>query len=309
MKTKVLTTIMMILLLASVAMIAVPVNAPPTVLEVGVGYPYATISAAVTAASPGDTIIVHAGTYNEQVSVPASLVGLTIKAAVGEDRPLVNGQPGGFVIWADYVVVEGFEVYATASPGGDGIAVKANYVVVRNNVVKGPGWWLTTPGWYQPMGAGISVINVHDVVVEGNSVHETSGAGIWVGAASYCTIRDNKVAETQYTGILLPPWGGNPSHHNTIEKNHVASAGTEWNYDDGIRLGAGAHDNVVKNNKVTASIRDGIRAVATTSGNEIAFNVMRGNGIPATGGVDAREQAPPGSNYWHDNIFRTSSGI
>jgi len=181
-------------------------------------------------------------------------------------------------------------------------------------VVKGLGLWLITPGWYPPKGAGISVIDCVGVLVEGNSVHETSGVGIWLGSISDCTIRDNHVSETQYTGILLTDWyffagyPEKPSHHNITENNCVASAGTEWNYDDGIRLGRKAHDNWVLGNRVTASIRDGIRAIGTTYANEIAFNTMRGNGIPATGGVDARDMTAPPANTWHDNHFRTSSG-
>ncbi|MEM2962781.1 MAG: right-handed parallel beta-helix repeat-containing protein, partial [Candidatus Bathyarchaeia archaeon] len=42
-------------------------------LHVGPGQPYTTIQAAVNAANPGDTIIVHPGTYDEQVVVDKSL--------------------------------------------------------------------------------------------------------------------------------------------------------------------------------------------------------------------------------------------
>lgn len=166
------------------------------------GTPYCTIQAAVNAASADDIILVHPGTYNESVIVNKTV---TIKAAPGYDiRPYVNGgNNSAFYITGVGATVEGFEAHGN---WWDIIAVKADDVVVRNNLVTGPGpstsWMIPNPG------PGISVIEVQNVQVIRNHVHNTTGTGIWMGAARYCIIQDNKISDTQYTGILLAPWGG-----------------------------------------------------------------------------------------------------
>ena len=58
-------------------------------------------------ASPGDTIIVHEGTYWESVVV--NVDNLTISAEDGEDMPVVIGGPEpAFSIEADGVIIDGF---------------------------------------------------------------------------------------------------------------------------------------------------------------------------------------------------------
>lgn len=76
MKSKAITAIMLTLFLASIAFTVVPVRA--AVLEVGVGYPYPTIAAAIVDAGDGDTILVHSGTYGPFMVI--GFTGLTIKA-------------------------------------------------------------------------------------------------------------------------------------------------------------------------------------------------------------------------------------
>jgi parallel beta-helix repeat protein len=294
---KLIAITMAVVLLLTMA-VSVPVAAnPETHVYPGPGTP---IQDAIDAATAGDTIIVHEGTYNENVLVNRDV---TLQSAEKNKAEIVGVAYTGDAIriTADGATVEGFLVIIAAAH--DGIAVKADNVAVRNNKVKGPGPFT---GHVPPTGAGISVILADGVTVEGNSIHETSGVGIWMGDASGCTIKDNHVAETQYTGILLAPYGP-PCDNNLVEGNHVVSAGTEWCYDDGIRLGWGAHDNTLRNNKVNASIRDGIRAVGTSHDNIIQSNTMRGNGIPATDGVDAHDLGT--DNTWTGNKFRTSSGL
>lgn len=68
-----ITTIMVLLFLASTAAIAMPVSAKAAQLHVGPGQTYSTITAAILAAKTGDTIIVHPATYDEQLVIDKSL--------------------------------------------------------------------------------------------------------------------------------------------------------------------------------------------------------------------------------------------
>ena len=76
---------------------------------------YATIQAAVNAASPGDTIVVRDGTYIENIEVDKSL---TIQSENGSDSTIVQAKDPDddvFEITADYVNISGFTV-----EGGEG---------------------------------------------------------------------------------------------------------------------------------------------------------------------------------------------
>jgi parallel beta-helix repeat protein len=219
----------------------------------------------------------------------------TVQAAAGLDRPLIVRSPNAFNIAADDATVEGFEAQQPSTASGVGNDVIMVYdtdsIRVRNNKVKGAGppftWQDKNPG------PGIAVLTSRDVNLEGNDIADTTEAGIWFGSSTGSSINYNRIVDTQYTGTLRPNWISiGPSHHNTIEGNRVRSAGNDTMvYDDGIRLGAAAHDNTVRDKRVSAAIRDGIHAVASTHHNTIQDNVIRGSGTGPTGRVDARDQS------------------
>ncbi len=101
----------------------------------------ATISAAVAAAGPGDTIVVTPGTYKEQVTItkPVSLV------ALGFVQPIIDatGLPNGIFIngmaaapnaGVANVVVSGFKI-RNANFEGILIANASNVTIVNNHVL------------------------------------------------------------------------------------------------------------------------------------------------------------------------------
>ena len=64
------------------------------VLHVGEGYTYATISSAINSSNNGDTIYIHAGTYNEDSLRPKSGIDQSnptiISGYPGETRPIID---------------------------------------------------------------------------------------------------------------------------------------------------------------------------------------------------------------------------
>jgi len=280
-----------------------------------------TIQDAVDNAGAGDTITVAAGTYNENVVVHKDV---TLQSAKKHKAVVVGVNVGVYATWAwdvfrviaDGATVEGFDVrmFIPTPPvdwatwdGHDGIAVKANGVTVRDNKVEGPGPFT---GWVHSTGAGISAILCDDVTIENNHVRYTNGVGLWLTCTN-SLISKNHIEGTQYTGILLAPWGASYNHGNLIAENKVKKCGTQWNSDDGIRLGAGAYDNVVWNNHVDGSSRSGIKAVSSTHDNTIVGNKMKGSPGPG-GGFDAHDQSAGTrtagtANWWAGNKGKTSS--
>jgi nitrous oxidase accessory protein NosD len=77
---------------------------------------YATISSAIAAASPGDTIQVCPGTYNESVTISQTLtlkgakVGVDARTRATTGESIINSDCSPVQIFADNVVLDGFTV-------------------------------------------------------------------------------------------------------------------------------------------------------------------------------------------------------
>jgi hypothetical protein len=178
---------------------------------------YTTISAAVAAASSGDTIVVYPGTYNESVVLDGS--GLTVKSAKGAAATVVNPQGGyGFAIEASSVTVQGFTVMGadigiSAYPAtywvgdiaildnildgnGLGIYMWAENFRIARNAIRNCGWAMDLEG-----SDGIIDRNVlsnsgeidlwgMNLVLEGNSLQ---GVSIYTEGAFNPEIRNNVI--------------------------------------------------------------------------------------------------------------------
>ncbi|MEW9669501.1 nitrous oxide reductase family maturation protein NosD [Ammoniphilus sp. 3BR4] len=104
------------------------------------------IQAAVNAASPGDTIIVEAGTYNQQVIIDKSLTllgaqqGVDARTRTGADESIVTFVAGGgngiFIVNADNVVIDGFTI--EGNTGGSGIQTSPTFsgYGIYNNIIQ-----------------------------------------------------------------------------------------------------------------------------------------------------------------------------
>ncbi len=112
---------------------------------------YTTIQAAVDAAGSGDTIVVAAGTYNENVIV--SVANLTLRGAnEGKSagaNPETRGSEsiiiGSITIQSNNVVIDGFRINST---GSSGIYINGGTSghTISNNVVYGPGIGVSARG-------------------------------------------------------------------------------------------------------------------------------------------------------------------
>ena len=166
-----------ILVILSVCLSLVASIAPPLItpvravgeLHVGSGQPYSTIQTAVNAATAGDTVVVHPGTYNEQIVINKQL---TLQSSDNAEVTIIDGgqgtaneftlpitpppdKPPGTVytyypvvrIDADGVVFQGFTVkdaapitgvwpdQLTPYECGMGIVIRATGCSIQNNIV------------------------------------------------------------------------------------------------------------------------------------------------------------------------------
>jgi parallel beta-helix repeat protein len=319
---KILSLLLTLALVLSFSLVAVPMPVAAATLEVGPGKTYTTIQAAVDAASADDTIQVAAGTYNENVVVWKDV---TVKSAVKHGAVVVGQNVGTYASWAydvfrviaDGATVEGFDIRMYTPPGyptmpspwdgHDGVAVKADDVTVKDNRITQPGAPGPFTGWVPSTGAAISAIGggLSGVIIEGNEVYGTTGAGLYIYDTDDSEFQNNKIEETQYTGILL--WGG--SSGNNITCNEIKDCGTQWNYDDGIRFGGNAQNNIATYNTITGSSHDGIRNVASASGNVAHNNSISGNTGYGVNNQNTGALFDASANWWGSSDPTTVAGM
>lgn len=249
--------------------------------------PGGSFESAVESLQPGDTLIVHAGSYDDSGRISITVKGtssqpVVIQRAEGEARPLIARQPTSEpqntinIEGASHLTVQGLEI---TSNGGDGINMSGgpSYITLDNLVIHGvdvginfrssmhhikvrrneifdtggPGF--TGEGMY--VGCNYAECAVSESLIEGNYIHDTTtsdqGDGIEIKRGSHSNIvRDNVIHDTNYPCILVYGTEGNP--RNVIERNVMWNCG-----DSGIQAAA---DAVIRNNIIIPGDNNGLNS-------------------------------------------------
>lgn len=275
-------------------------------IEIGPGDDFRT---AMQNLSPGDTLIMHGGTYLLSSYFELDLAGtaqqpITIGAATGE-QPVLHyvddSQNIVNIVNSSFLLIDGVEfsggsrgirltnssdltirnchvhdTAANAISANDGGNVYARLTFVHNEIDHTGD---TGEGFY--LGCNDDACRVHDSLVANNYIHDlngstiTQGDGIEIKAGSYANIvRDNVIHDTGYPGITLYHVNGNGAP-NIIERNLVWNSG-----DNGIQVTA---DAIVRNNIVLSAAAEGIGIHASQGGsvgNLVIVNntVLKANG-------------------------------
>lgn len=195
--------------------------------EVPLEYPE--IQQALYAAQPGDTVLVHPGTYFENLSMyQESIVLVSLFAITGDSsyitQTILDGNNSGSVLTFscnDTSTISGFTIQnGNASNFGGGISsawnsgiLKVNNCIIRENFAgqEGGGIWV----WGE--GAWIEVIN--SVIVKNRSGN--AGGGLFANGGAridvvHSTIVSNAGVTTYNSGGGITNWGSNVEVTNSI---------------------------------------------------------------------------------------------
>jgi hypothetical protein len=112
-------------------------------IEVGPsGYPCTSIQAAINAALPGDTVLVHDGTYVENINFLGKAI--TVRSANGPASTIIDGSSSGIVVTfttgeGSGSVLEGFTITNANAPGdwGGGIRCYSSSPTITNCIITG----------------------------------------------------------------------------------------------------------------------------------------------------------------------------
>ncbi len=191
-------------------------SANATILHVGEGQTYSTISDAVIAAASGDTIMVHDGTYTENVNIDVSL---TVKSLNGYETTLLTTPVDWediFDVTADNVTIEGFSFYGVAY--GNGV----HFYGVSNCLIQN-----CRSGWSEIYinQVGISIGASESIIVNNNICSYNNNAGIYAHGSNYITISNNTCNYCQHSiyteicGIMMYATSDCHVHNNVCNYN------------------------------------------------------------------------------------------
>jgi parallel beta-helix repeat protein len=214
------------------------------------------IQAAVVAASPGDTILVCAGTYHERVTIAKNdltLRGKGMTADVVIDADLIGN--GILVSGASGVTIEGFTV--REGHDNDIFLVGATGNTIRGNIL--------TAAVHDP----IELSNSDDNLIEHNLSIDNlavNACGIFLAAGSDRNmVRHNTLVNNEW-GIQI---GG--SNDNVIFHNDAIN-----NRGNGIRNIVGSSGTVIDGNRI---FHNGWTPGALSVGTNAGIRLMSGTGL------------------------------
>jgi len=274
-------------------------------------YPGTPIQTAINNAGDGDTIYVHAGTYNENPML--HLLGRSL-SLIGDGASLttIDGSGGSEVISVKDATVnisgftiknginEGIRYYSNASGtitnntitgNSRGIHVLGSSVTIVHNTIDAN------------TAEGITLENCTNCVVDGNIVHDNDivHAGILLGGCSGIEVANNNIYNEAY-GIFL-----SSSDSNTLSNNSIHDNG------HGIWIEGNSPNNKILKNNIrnnTESVDSGIHISlgSDPSGTEIHYNTIVENTRSESGSVvsfgifnDTTEIVDATMNWWGDN--------
>ncbi len=289
--------------------------------------PWKSINKAVREASPGDEIIVRAGTYNEAVSIGKSGTAgnyLTIRSEdYGTAKIVPPANSAGITIDGNYVKVIGFEVSGSDLTGIRGSGV--HHVEVLHNVV------------HDNVNDGIFLGRGDYWLIEGNVVYGNAAAGgssgIHLKAAYNITgnntdtnfriiVRDNAAygnerqwgAMTDGNGIILDDFNNTqvpelpPYTKTTLVAGNIAYANTgrgiqvAWSDHATIRDNVAFHNNADARSGLWRGELSNMGTSHTTWVGNVAVSNSVGADNPAIANVSFVDMPPNTNVIWTGNL-------
>ncbi|SHE59320.1 Right handed beta helix region [Loktanella atrilutea] len=154
---------------------------------------------------PGDEVIVRPGTYAESVSINHSGTSsdyITLRSEVpgGAVIAAPSGGPNGITIRANYVTVDGFEIYGSDTHGIAGF--DSHHVVVSNNIS------------HDNAQSGVSFAWSDFITIEGNETYGNASSGWFSGISLY---QNRNITGDMSTDGFRNIIRNNVSHDNVTE--------------------------------------------------------------------------------------------
>jgi parallel beta-helix repeat protein len=253
------------------------------------------IQDAVDNSSDGDTILVRAGVYYENIIVDKSVNIL----GDSNGNTIVDGIGSGhiFNIIADNVQISGFTITNT-NLGSSGIKVNSDSCIIKNNIIKN-------------CGDGVHLFSSEKSVIKENLLNGNN-YGIYLHKTSICLIQENVLSRNS-EGIAF--WSSsnielikNIFENNSFtgllylwtNKNLISNNAVKQNNDSGIQIFS-SEDFSIQNNIIDNNKGDGISFYKTKQNNISKNTLINNDGI----GISFRFSSS--NNNINENILNKNS--
>ena len=254
------------------------------------------IQAAIDAAGPGDTILVQSGTYYENVNVTKRL---TLKG-IGMPTVDARGRGDAITLFADGVILEGFETTNSSYSLEAGIKIISKDNIVRNN----------NASYNKGTGIFVWIASSNNSIIN-NIVSYNNKSGIFLWNSSNNVISGNTASCNKWNGIRLMDFCSNnaiirnKAHHNEMHGVSLESSGNNkitendasYNDLDGVVL-EDSPQNTIEGNDAHHNEKNGIRLL-----NSSHSNVTNNNAGANRWGVFFYKS---GNNTVEDNVARAN---
>jgi hypothetical protein len=155
---------------------------------------YTTIQAAISAASPGETIFVRGGNYSEQLTISKSLsiigIGVSRDSIIIDASGVTSGY--GISVTADNVTLENFTLKGPAHAGGYGIHTSGcNNVTFENLLVVNSGR------------SGIDFIGCNNIKINNVEAKNNDGVGIAITDSSNAKVSNITTSDNEWAGMAV----------------------------------------------------------------------------------------------------------
>jgi parallel beta-helix repeat protein len=272
---------------------------------------YPTITAAVNQASPGDTIFVKSGVYDENVLITKSL---TIEGQNSANTVIIgkgrSSPTAVLTLAADNIVVSGLTIeslnYSTATYYAYGIWIEGNNCKITGNIVEN-----TYTGIFCSIQSSTTITQ--------NTVESNHKNGIVFYGGSLNTISGNDIVDNAASGIEMDGYSNTISQNNLQGNYRGVGLGTSYsvlygnniqsNTESGVFL-AGSQDIISANNITNNEYGVYVTLQLTAPlGSRIYQNNLENNRYNAydnsAGLVEYWDNgAQSGGNYWSDYTSR-----
>ncbi|WP_349409347.1 nitrous oxide reductase family maturation protein NosD [Pseudalkalibacillus sp. SCS-8] len=215
---------------------------------------FTTISDAVNAAAPGDTILVENGTYREEITIPLAKSGINIIA--NGDRVILDGEgklKTALDISSNLIQIQGLKIQNYTQTG---ISVKGIGISLAENTIHN----ITN-------GNGIELSLAFSTLMWKNRISKAKSHGITIKAMNTWIV-DNDISANGGNGINFE---GSTTVGSTITHNRIQN-----NAQSGIADNAGF--NFIYNNEMIGNRQNGVYEVAGLGSGAIIENLLYANG-------------------------------